>query len=64
MRQTTFVGSFVVIACRLTLWSDAIRPPKGTDRTAAVSISSTRPKPNKCAIKGNTHGGTCPNERE
>jgi hypothetical protein len=43
MRKTPLVGSFVVIACRLTLWSDAIRPPNGTDRTAAASVSSTTP---------------------
>jgi hypothetical protein len=43
MRKNTLVGSFVLIACRLTLWSDAIPPPNGTYRTEAASLSSTTP---------------------
>jgi hypothetical protein len=43
MRKKTLVGSFVLIACSLTLWSDAIPPSNGTYSTEAASISSTTP---------------------
>jgi hypothetical protein len=43
MRKKTLVGSFVLIACSLTLGSDAIPPPNGTYSSEAASIASTTP---------------------